>query len=145
MCSSTSSHQILRKSCFSQNFPSEAISAAELSHQASSSADFYSSSPSLLRICGVFFTPRMNSAFLLPSICAATSLSSSVCFCRSVCLDLLTPSSLPSPDCSSWLPESQPLLSMPHYTHSHPLNKVRWKEERRGERRGGRDEGRENR
>lgn len=119
-----------RKSCLAQYFLCEAITAVESSYQLAS-VDFYLctshtlsfslSLPAWTRLYLVY-----ASVLLSPSL-PPSSLSSYVCLCPSVCLYTLTLSSLPSQHCSSCLPESQPLLSIPHSSHYHPLNEVRWR------------------
>lgn len=155
LCCSTPSHLSERKSCLAQCFGCEAITPGESSYQPAS-VDFYlcTSLPfSHSLFLTPLFAPCMNPALPLLRICSATSLplslslspspSSYVCLCPSVCLYTLTPSSLPSQHCSSWLPESQPPLSIPRSSHYHPLNEVRWrkieidKEETAGEKRAG--------
>lgn len=117
--------QCERRSCLAQYFPCEAITALHFSYQLAS-VDFYLSTPlpfsHSLRLTLPFMNPALPQRL---SLSLSFSPSSYVCLCRSVCLYTLTLSSLPSQHCSSWLPESQPPLSIPHSSHSHPLNEVR--------------------
>ena len=121
--------QCERRSCLAQYFPCEAITALHFSYQLAS-VDFYLSTPlpfSLSPSHSAVHEPSFTSTTHLSlslSLSLSSSPSSYVCLCRSVCLYTLTLSSLPSQHCSSWLPESQPPLSIPHSSHSHPLNEV---------------------
>lgn len=126
--------QCERKSCLAQQFHCEAITGVESSYQLAS-VNFYLSTSlpfsysfCLRSLLHSLHEPSFTSSTHLHSYLSVSLtlfLSSSVCLCRSVCLYPLTLSSLPSQHCSSWLPESQPPLSIPHSSNSHPLNKVR--------------------
>lgn len=108
--------------------PGEAIAAVESSCQLAS-VNFYLSTP--LPFSSFFFRSQYepsftSSAHLSGYLSLSPSSSPFSCVCRSVCLYTLTLSSLPSQHCSSWLPGSQPPLSIPHSSHSSPLNRARW-------------------
>lgn len=120
------SHSVRGKSCLAQYFSCEAITAAESSYQSTSVSSLLF--PVSSTRSSYFPAPFMNPA--LPRLCICSAISPSLSFsavrlCPSVCLYTLTLSSLPSQHCSSWLPESQPPLSIPLSSRYHPLNEVR--------------------